>query len=178
MSNPTTDAKRKDKYGSRLYQEMRALARGYMSRERPDHTLQPTALVHEAFIRLNGSPEAEWRSDTHFLAMAATHMRRILVDHARAAGSQKRGSRPRRVTLGDEFAITEEQTLDVLVVDEALSRLEERSPRQAKVVEMRLFSGMTVGEVASALGVSERTVKGDWRVARAWLAREFRENEP
>ena len=172
------DENSKDKYGSRLYEEMRALARSYMSRERPDHTLQPTALVHEAFLRLNSSPRVEWRSDTHFLAMAATHMRRILVDHARAAGSQKRGSRPRRVTLGDEFAITEEETLDVLVIDEALRRLEDRSSRQAKVVEMRLFSGMTVDEVAAALGVSERTVKGDWRVARAWLARELRENAP
>ena len=161
-----------------VYDELRRLADRYLRDERADHTLQPTALVHEAFLRLNSSPKVEWRSDTHFLAMAATHMRRILVDHARAAGSQKRGSRPRRVTLGDEFAITEEQTLDVLVIDEALRRLEDRSSRQAKVVEMRLFSGMTVDEVAAALGVSERTVKGDWRVARAWLARELRKDRP
>jgi RNA polymerase sigma factor (TIGR02999 family) len=172
------DSDSDDKYGPRLYQEMRALARRYMSRERPDHTLQPTALVNEAFLRLSGSRQTDWRSDTHFLAMAATHMRRILVDHARAANSKKRGSRARQITLVDELAIADDRPLDVLVVDEALTRLAERSERQARVVEMRLFSGMTVGEVAAALSVSERTVKGDWRVARAWLARELRAIEP
>jgi len=168
----------RDDYGTQLYDEMRKIARRCMSRERPDHTLQPTALVHEAFIRLRRSSGIEFDDRTQFLALAATQMRRILVEHARAAGRKKRGARPVRVTLSDGLTATPEHPIDVLDVDDALQRLERKSPRQSRVIEMRLFSGMAVAEVAESLGVSERTVKEDWRVARAWLARELKIYEP
>jgi RNA polymerase sigma-70 factor (ECF subfamily) len=154
-----------------VYSELRALAGKYLKGERPGHTLQPTALVHEAYLRLIDISRVDWRGKTHFYAMAARQMRRILVDHARAAAARKRGARALKVTLDDRLAVGAEQPLELLALDEALSGLARRHPRQARVAELRLFSGMEVKTVAAALEVSERTVKGDWRLARAWLMR-------
>jgi RNA polymerase sigma factor (TIGR02999 family) len=156
-----------------VYNKLRVLAHRYMRSEEGYHTLQPTALVHEAYVRLSGSSRTEWRGKTHFFAVAATQMRRVLVEHARAARAQKRGSRPTRVTFEDNMAPTLERTVEVIALDEALHRLAKRSPRQCTVCELRLFAGMLVSEIAAVLGVSDKTVKRDWRLARAWLAREL-----
>lgn len=155
-----------------VYDELKRLARGYMHRERPDHTLDPTALAHEAFLRLS-SKNYSWQGRTHFLAIAANEMRRVLVESARARNTLKRGGKRTRVTLSDRVVGFNEAPLDVLAVDQALERLNRRSTRQCRVVEMRLFAGMEVREVAFALSVSERTVKGDWRVGRAFLVRDL-----
>jgi len=154
-----------------LYDELHTLAERYMRRERADHTLQPTALVHEAYIRLIGSDVA-FRDRSHFLALAARTMRRVLLDHARKRGAAKRGSNP-RLTLTD-VAITAASSLDLIAVDAALERLALIEPRQAQVVELRFFGGLEIEEAAEALGVSAGTVKRDWRFARAWLASELR----
>jgi RNA polymerase sigma factor (TIGR02999 family) len=158
---------------SSLYDELRALARRYLSGERPDHTLQPTALVHEAYLRMVGHADVDWKGKTHFLAVAATQMRRILVDHARKVAAGKRGGPLRRVTLLDSLACTPNLSVEFLDLDDALTRLAKEHPRQASVAELRLFSGMLVKETAYRLGVSERTVKCDWRFARAWLLKEI-----
>lgn len=157
-----------------LYEELRRIARRRLRREGAGHTLQPTALVHEAYVRLAAKDAVAWRGKTHFLAAAAGEMRRILVDHARARDAGKRGGGAQRVTLADAALAVRDRTVEILSLDEALAALAARSPRQARVAEMRLFAGMLVEEVAEALGVSERTVKDDWRVGRAWLARELR----
>ena len=156
-----------------VYDELRALARRYLAQERENLTLQPTALVHEAYLRLIGIDRISWQGKLHFFAMAATQMRRVLIEHARAASAKKRGGRPRRITLADDNALTQQRSLELLALDEALEKLKRRSPRQASVAEMRLFAGMTAAETARVIGVSERTVKQDWRVARAWLTREL-----
>ncbi|MDH3464142.1 MAG: ECF-type sigma factor [Acidimicrobiia bacterium] len=153
-----------------VYDDLRALAGRYMQREWGYRTLQPTALVHEAYIRLIRVERIDWRDKTHFFAFAATQMRRILVEHARVRSRKRRGGDPERVTLQDTMMITPEQSVDLLSLDMALDRLARRSPRQGRVAELRLFSGMLVPEVAHVLGVSERTVKNDWKVAKAWLA--------
>ena len=155
-----------------LYDELRAIARHYMSHERPDHTLQPTALVHEAYLRLRKA-RISLHGRTHCLALAAREMRRVLVEHARAVHAKKRGGRAVRITLHDGVDPTGAPTLELLAVDVALTKLAAASERQARVAELRLFAGMQVDELARHLGVSERTVKGDWRVAKAWLAREL-----
>jgi RNA polymerase sigma factor (TIGR02999 family) len=156
-----------------VYDQLRVLAGRYMDRERRDHTLQPTALVHEAYLRLIDASQIDWQGKTHFFAMAATQMRRVLADHARARGARKRGGGARKVTLGDNVAIGPAGTLDMLALDEALERLARSSPRQSRVVELRFFGGLSVEETARILDVSTGTVKGDWRVAKAWLAREL-----
>ena len=158
-----------DDYGVRLYDELRALARRYLVRERPDHSLQPTELVHEAYLRLDRAQQLQCNGKTHFMALAATQMRRILVEHARALARQKRGGKPKRVTIPENLCDEPRQLLDVIAVDQALERLEANSPRQSRVAEMRLFAGLGVAEIAAHLGVSDRTIKKDWRIARAWL---------
>jgi RNA polymerase sigma factor (TIGR02999 family) len=158
----------------RVYDELRDLADRYLRREGGYHTLQPTALVHEAYLRMVGIERVQWSSKTHFFAVAARQMRRVLVDHARAAVSQKRGGRRRRVTLNDGDALTRQRSLDLLALEEALGRLAERSPRQARAAELRLFAGMGAKESGLILRVSERTARDDWNVARAWLSRELR----
>ena len=158
-----------------VYDELRALAGAFFRTEREGHTLQPTAIVHEAWLRLAGSP-AGFASRRHFMAIAGTTMRRVLVDHARARGADKRGSDWARVTLdGRRDAGREDAGLDadVLSVHEALERLAALDPRQARIVEMRWFGGLTVPEVAEELGLVPRTVEKDWTMARAWLAREL-----
>jgi len=156
-----------------VYDELRALARRYLRDERVGHTLQPTALVHEAYLRMVDQNRVDWKGKTHFMAVAATQMRRILVDHARQTAAAKRGGRVKRITLEDSLARMPELSTELLALDEALRKLAAEHPRQATVAELRLFSGLLVKETAFELGVSERTVKGDWRFARAWLLKEL-----
>ena len=152
-----------------VYDEFRALARRYMRRERPDHTLQPTALVHEAYLRLMHDYPADWQSRAHFFAAASIVMRRILVDHARQRAAAKRPGGKRRVELDDFMVSASPRIEQLLILDEALDRLAGWDRRQARLVEMLYFGGLTEQEAAEVLGVSVRTVKRDWSAARAWL---------
>ncbi len=159
-----------------VYDELRGLARGYLKRERSDHTLQPTALVHEAYLRLVDQDKVSWRGRSHFFAVGARMMRRLLVDHARRRGRVKRGGHWLRVTLSHGVAPRLGRDFDheeLLALDLALDKLAGLDPRQAKIVELRFFAGREVAEVAEALGVSKRTVEGHWTHARAWLKREL-----
>jgi RNA polymerase sigma factor (TIGR02999 family) len=156
-----------------VYDEFRALAAHHLAGERKNHTLQPTALVHEAYLRLIDQTRVDWQGRTHFFAIGSQAIRRVLIDHARARARAKRGGGMARVTLDDAVALAPQRDEDLLALDEAMEKLEKLDPRQAKVVEMRFFGGMTVEEVAEALGVSKRTVEGEWTMARAWLLREL-----
>jgi RNA polymerase sigma factor (TIGR02999 family) len=156
-----------------VYGELRRQAARALRRERGNHTLQPTALVHEAYLRLAGQRDVEWQNRAHFFAIAAQIMRRILVDHARSRGRGKRGGGRAPVLLDDALAIAETRDLDLVALDDALSALARLDERQSRVVEMRFFAGLEVEEVAEALGVSPTTVKRDWSLARAWLRREM-----
>ena len=158
-----------------VYDELRRLAASALRRERPDHTLQPTALVHEAYLRLADEPDARWENRAHFLAVAAQAMRRILVDHARGRNAQKRGSGEvlRPLDGIDVEAFSAGPAIDLLALDEALARLALLDARQARVVELRFFGGLTVEETAAVTGLSDRTVKREWQMARAWLRREM-----
>ena len=155
-----------------VYDELRRLARRQMRRERSDHTLQPTALVHEAYFRLVNQPERTWQTRTHFIRIAAQVMRRMLIDHARARLTAKREGGLQRVPLEEPLLFTEEQSDELLALNEALERLAQLDARQSRVVELRFFGGLTVEETAEALAISPKTVKRDWCVARAWLHRE------
>jgi RNA polymerase sigma-70 factor (ECF subfamily) len=157
-----------------VYDELHRLAHRHMRQERPDHTLQATALVHEAYVRLVNQPQRTWQNRAHFIAVAAQVMRRILVDYARARRTSKRGSAPQRVPLEEPLLFTEEQSDDLVSLDEALERLAKFDARQSRVVELRFFGGLTTDETAEVLGISSKTVKRDWAVARAWLHREVR----
>jgi RNA polymerase sigma-70 factor, ECF subfamily len=171
------DKRAADKLLPLVYDEFRALARHYLAQERANHTLQPTALVHEAYMKLVDQTRVDWQGRSHFFAVAAQAMRRILVDHARARQRDKRGGGRARVVLDEAVALSPQKDEDVLALDEALERLAKLDARQAKVVELRFFGGMNVDEVAAALGVSKRTIEGDWTFARAWLSRELRSEE-
>ena len=163
-----------------VYNELRMMARRYLSRERPGHTLQPTALVHEAYIKLVDQSKVDWQGRTHFFAVGARVMRNLLIDHARAKGRVKRGGGLRKVTLAEGLTPLGNRELDaegLLTLNDGLDRLAELDPRQAQVVELRFFGGLTVPEAALILGVSERTVEGDWAHARAWLKRELSRRE-
>jgi len=160
-----------------IYGELRRLARGYMRRERPDHTLQATALVHEAYLRLMEEQAVDWQGRAHFFAVAAQLMRRILVDHARARQAAKRGGDAPRISLEEDFVYAEEKSGGLVDLDEALARLAELDPRQSRIVELRFFGGLSVEETAEVLGISARTVKRDWNVARAWLYKEISKPE-
>jgi RNA polymerase sigma factor (TIGR02999 family) len=157
-----------------LYSELRRLASAAMRHERVDHTLQPTALVHETFLRLSDYPGG-WHNRNHFFALAATGMRRILVEHARGRNAVKRGSGQRRVSIHDVDvpASAHDDGIDLVALDTALARLAELDSRQARIVELRFFGGLTVEETASVIGISERTVKREWQMSRAWLRREM-----
>jgi RNA polymerase sigma factor (TIGR02999 family) len=157
-----------------VYDTLRTLARRYLTRERADHTLEPTALVNEAYLRMVGIHSVRYTGKTHFFATAARQMRRVLVEHARAANRQKRGGGIRPVTLNDADALAPARSLDILALDEALNGLAAVHSRPARVAELRLYSGLSVAETAQHLAVSDRTVKNDWRLARAWLARALR----
>jgi RNA polymerase sigma-70 factor (ECF subfamily) len=152
-----------------IYRELHRMASAQLRRERPGHTLQPTALVHEAYLKLVRQNNADWKDRAHFLGVACQIMRRILVDHARRRGADKRGGQNGRIQLDEAIAGAEQTSLIVTQVDEALDRLEEINPRQAKVVEMRFFGGLSEEEIGEILHVSSRTVKRDWTMARAWL---------
>ena len=157
-----------------VYASLRAIAATYLERESGYQTLQPTALVHEAYVRLARRNDIDWHGRTHFLALAATEMRRVLVEHARSAGARKRGSGLRPEPIDHADGVVPCVGVAGIALEQALSNLGSRSPRQARVAEMRIFSGMLNREIAETLGVCERTVKGDWHMARAWLARELR----
>jgi RNA polymerase sigma factor (TIGR02999 family) len=156
-----------------VYGELRRLAAGYLSRERHNHTLQATALVHEAFLRLVDQRGIQWQNRAHFLALAATLMRQLLISHARKHRAIKRGSGGPRLTLHECDLAVEERGVDILALDEALSALATIDPRQSRVVELRFFGGLTVEETAAVLAVSPATVKLDWSLAKAWLLREL-----
>lgn len=158
-----------------VYKELRRLAAGHLRHERRNHTLQPTGLVHEVYLRLAGEKPVSFESWTQFRGIAARVMRRILVEHARSRGAGKRGGNRIRVTLVDDVALSGSPSLDFAALDEALDRLGSFDERQAKLVELRFFGGMTLEEAAQALGVSLATSKRDWTLARAWLRRELRE---
>ena len=167
------DERALDKLTPLVYEELRWQASRYLRRERRGHSLQTTALINEAFLRLIDARDIHWQDRAHFFAIAANLMRRVLVDHARRRDAEKRGGSPLRLTLDEGLAVAKETDVDLLAIDEALDRLAQIDPQQARVVELRFFSGLTVDETAAALGVSPKTVKRDWSVARAWLRREI-----
>lgn len=159
-----------------VYDELKALAAAYLRRERVGHSLQPTALVHEAFLKLIDSKELKANDRRHFFAIAANTMRRVLVEHARTKGAAKRGGGQRRVTLTGIQESAGDAEMEVVALDEALQKLSAFDERQARIVELRFFGGLQVEEVAELLNVSKRTVEGDWTMARAWLLRELSES--
>jgi RNA polymerase sigma-70 factor, ECF subfamily len=161
-----------------VYEELRALAGSHFRRQRPDHTLQPTALVHEAFVRLIDQTNARWNDRAHFFAVAATAMRQILTDHARRRNAEKRGGEWDRVCL-DEVVEKPQTTqeFDIVALDSVLTQLQALDERKHRVVELRYFGGLNLDEVASVMGVSKATVEREWRAARAWLSKELRQTE-
>jgi RNA polymerase sigma-70 factor (ECF subfamily) len=156
-----------------VYAELHRLAKAYMRRERPDHTLQATALINEAYLRLVGE-DIDWNSRAHFIGLAAHVMRRVLVDYARAHNGEQRGGGLNRVEMQEELAISPQQLDEVAELDEALTRLEQKSARQARVVELRYFGGLSVEQIATLLEIAPRSVKRDWALARIYLYRELR----
>lgn len=166
------DGRATDELFAVVYAELRDIARAMMARERSDHTLQPTAVVHEAYLRLLGDQSARWENRGHFFGTAAEAMRRILIDHARRRTSLKRGGDQRQVELG-EVAGADPRLEELLALDQALDRLEERDEAMAKVVKLRYFAGLSVDQTAQALGVSQRSVNRSWTAARSWLRREL-----
>jgi len=158
-----------------VYDELRRLAGSYMRRERVDHTLQATALVNEAYLKLIEQRAVNWQSRAHFFGVAAQLMRRILIDYARGHTREKRGGELKKVSLDEVILFSEQQADELLAVDDSLNLLEKMDPRQARVVELRFFAGLSVEEAAEALGVSPKTVKRDWSVAKAWLYADLKE---
>jgi RNA polymerase sigma-70 factor, ECF subfamily len=158
-----------------VYDELRRLARHYLNQERPGHTLQATALVNEAYLRLIDQQSADWQNRAHFFAVAARIMRHLLVDHARARGYAKRGGGAHQVSLDEAAAVTPEVSFDLLALDEALDRLAAIDERKVVIVELRYFSGLSVEETAEAMRLSEITIKREWLKAKAWLYRELKQ---
>ena len=156
-----------------VYSELRLRAARYLRRERPGHTLQTTALIHETYLRLVEQKDVKWQNRAHFFAIAAQLMRRILVDHARQRDAAKRGGAGLTLTLDEAMAVLAERNVNLMALDETLTRLAEIDPRQSRVVELRYFSGLSIEETAEVLGVSPATVKLDWSMAKAWLRREM-----
>ncbi|HXP86533.1 MAG TPA: sigma-70 family RNA polymerase sigma factor [Bryobacteraceae bacterium] len=162
-----------DRLAERVYAELRAMARRHMKNERPENTLQTTALVHEVYVRLVDTTKVEWHERAQFFAMAAQMMRRILVDAARARRSHKRGGMAVKVNLDETAVLSPGRDRSILALDEALAEFAQVAPRQAKVVELRYFGGLTEEEIVAVLNISPRTVRRDWDLARAWLLREL-----
>jgi RNA polymerase sigma factor (TIGR02999 family) len=160
-----------------VYDELREMAAAQLRQEPPGHTLQPTSLVHEAFIKLIDQERVEWQGRTHFLAVGAQAMRRILVDHARRKKRQKRGRGRKRTTFDELLTVSRYDPDDVVAVHEVLADLEALNSRQARIVEARFFASMTAAEVAEHLGISKSTVDREWRVARAWLRKQMSEDD-
>ena len=159
-----------------VYHELHRLARSYMRRERPDHTLQATALINEAYLRLAGG-EVDWKNREHFIGVAAQVMRRVLVDYARAHNADMRGGGLKRVELEEGLALSSARSDELLMIDEALERLARINGRQARVVELHYFGGLSMEQIAALLGISERSVKRDWSLARIWLFEALRPNQ-
>jgi RNA polymerase sigma-70 factor (ECF subfamily) len=157
-----------------VYKELHRLAKAYMRRERPDHTLQPTALINEAYLRL-ARENVDWQSRQHFIGFAANVMRHLLVDHARAHNAERRAGELDRVELEEGFMISRERSKEVIALHDALSTLEQVDPRQAKVVELRYFGGFSVEEIGEILEISPRSVKRHWALARIWLFKHMAE---
>lgn len=157
-----------------LYGELRRMAASYLSRERHNHTLQPTAVVHEAYLRLVDQKAVQWQNRQHFFGVAAQVMRRILVDYARGHKADKRGGAIPKVSLEQAIVVSRERSADLLALDEALTRLAAFDPQQARIIELRFFGGLTVTETAEVLDISPATVKRDWNMAKSWLTRELR----
>ena len=155
-----------------VYAELRRLADHYLRAERPDHTLQATALVHEAYLRLVGQTAISWQNRAHFFSVAAQVMRNILVDHARGHNAEKRGGGETRLSLDQAISFFEERDVNLIALDQALNNLAEMDPRQARVVELRFFGGLTTEEIAEVLKITCGAVRYDWRMAKAWLHRE------
>ena len=160
-----------------VYTEFQRLARKQLSGEAEGHTLQPTALVNEVYLKLIQQDRVDWKGKTHFFAIGAQAMRRILIDHARKRNRLKRGGDRARVEFDADLALSPHKDEDLLALEEALEKLEKLDERQARIVELRFFGGLTVAEVAEVLGVSKRTVESDWTMVRAWLRRELVEGE-
>jgi len=154
-----------------VYAELRRLAGRYLRRERPGHTLQSTALVHEAYLRLVDQHSVQWQNRAHFFGVAAQLIRRILVDHARSHQAQKRGAAAVKLSLDEAIALPENQDLNLVALDEALEGLAKIDPQQSRIVELRFFTGLSIEETAEVLGISPATVKRDWTTAKAWLYR-------
>jgi len=159
-----------------IYSELRRRAANYMRHERKDHTLQPTALVHEAYLRLVNQHQVNWQSRAHFFAVASQVMRRILIDQARSRLRSKRGGDQHKVSVDDVSLASRQESSELLAIDEALLRLAKLDDRQGKVVELRFFGGLSVIATAEVLGISPKTVKRDWSHAKAWLYGELKEN--
>src|SRR3982750_352557 len=156
-----------------VYSELHRQAVAYLRSERGNHTLQPTALVHEAYLKLVGQRDVEWKSRGHFFAIAAQAMRRILVDYAKTRKRQKRGGADENVPLEEALIAADETNVDIIALDEALKRLAESDPQQERVVELRYFAGLSLEETAATLGISRATAARDWTMAKAWLHREL-----
>jgi RNA polymerase sigma-70 factor (ECF subfamily) len=161
-----------------IYQELHRLAAACMRRERPEHTLQPTALVNEAYIRLVGQRDVRWQNRSHFYGIAARVMRRVLLDYARKRQSGKRGGQQKKVEFDENMCGSDQQLEAALAVDECLQRLERLDPQQGRVVELRFFAGLNVEDTAQILGISTATVKREWQFAKAWLQREMNGEAP
>lgn len=159
-----------------VYEELHRLAQNYLRRERPDHTLQATALINEAYLRLNGNTRIEWQNRSHFVGVAAEIMRRILVDHARTRNAEKRGGDLQRVSISVAERSSEDGQWDLELLDDALSRLTKMDERKGRLVELRFFGGLSNPEIAEIIGVSVKTVERDWMMARAWLKSELSKN--
>lgn len=165
----TGDVSAEEQLMTQIYGELHHLAVRFLSNERSDHTLQPTALVNEAYLKLFGKNITAWENRAHFYVSAARTMRRILVDYARASATEKRPHRSDRVEMSDALALVRERSTEFIALDQALEKLAGWDERQAKIVELRFYCGLTVEETAATLGISEKTVKRDWSSARAWL---------
>jgi len=157
-----------------VYDDLRKLAAWQLQSERPDHTLQPTALVHEVYLKLAGQNPIEWRNKAHFFALAAQVMRHILVDYARTRQREKRGGAQTKIALDDALNISSPSDSELIALDEALNALAEKDPRKSLIVELRYFGGLSIEETAEALGVSTTTVRREWTIVKAWLRREMR----
>jgi RNA polymerase sigma factor (TIGR02999 family) len=167
------DSRALDELMPLVYGELRRLAAAYLRRERSTHTLQSTALVNEAFLRLVNQQDVQWRNRAHFFGIAAQMIRRILVDHARAAQAEKRGAGAIRIELDDHLAVSQQNDLDLVGLDDSLAKLAALDERQARIVELRFFTGLSVEETAEVMQLSTATVKREWSSARAWLFREM-----
>jgi len=171
--HPAADQRPVSDFMPVVYDELRRLARHYLRRERPGQSLQATALVNEAYLRLKRDQRQPWHDRTHFFAIAATSMRQILVERARARHAAKRGGSQIRITLSEAVAAPDEMSIDLLALDQALTRLADLDPEHARIVELRFFAGLSIEESAEAMAISPATVKRGWNLARAWLKREL-----